>query len=149
MNTFSIFGLCCTFAAIFSGCGSKPEFETAPATGQVTLDGKPVVAGSVVFTPPQGWPARGELDAEGRFSLSTYEPGDGAIVGPHEIVVISQTGPDPSEHFERAPSAPTKWLIPERYGSRKSSGLAFQVEPGEANDISLELFTDPRRQASK
>ena len=148
MIRLSIIVLCCA-CFTFGGCNSKTEFETAPAVGRVTLDGKPVVSGSVVFTPPQGWPARGELDAEGRFTLTTYEPDDGAIVGPHEIVVIAQTGPDPNEHFERALSAPTKWLIPERYGSRKSSGLVYDVKSGEANDVTLELFTDPRRQASR
>jgi hypothetical protein len=134
-------------ATFVVGCGSGNEFETAPAAGRVTLDGKPVAEGSVVTTPAQGWPARGELDADGRFTLSTYKPGDGAILGPHEIVVIAQSGPDPSEHFERPPPAPTKWLIPERYGSRATSGLSFTVEKGRQNEINLELFTDPRRAA--
>jgi hypothetical protein len=130
-------GCCC-------GCGSQP-FETAKVTGSVTLDGNPVTEGSVLFTPAQGWPARGELDAQGRFTLSTYEDQDGAIVGQHEIAIIAQSGPDPSEHFERPPPAPTKWLIPERYGSRATSGLRYEVKMGEPNEVALELYSNPNR----
>lgn len=149
MNRLLASWLFCTIAALVAGCSSSPQFETAQAAGRVTLDGKPVTQGSVVFTPPQGWPARGELDAEGRFTLSTYETGDGAILGQHEIVVIAQSGPDPSEHFERPPPAPTKWLIPERYGSRTTSGLTYEVHKDQPNEITLELFTDPRRNAAR
>ena len=91
--------ICCAAVSIlFCGCDSRP-FETSKVTGRVTLDDKPVSEGTVVFNPPQGWPARGELDAQGNFTLSTYEDQDGAIVGPHEIVIIAQSGPDPSDHF--------------------------------------------------
>lgn len=145
-STILLIGVVVAFGV---GCGSKAEFETAKAAGRVTLDGKPVTEGSVVFTPVRGWPARGELDEEGRFTLSTYKPGDGAIVGPHEIAVLAMSGPDPTEHFERPPPAPTKWLVPERYGNRSSSGLAYEVKSGESNEIELELFSDPRRSASK
>lgn len=128
-----------------AGCGSKPPFETAKVTGSVTLDGKPVSEGSVVFNPPRGWPASGELDAQGHFTLSTYEDQDGAIVGPHEIAVIALSGPPPSEDVERMPPAPAKWLMPERYGNRATSGLRYEVKAGEPNEVTLELFTDPRK----
>jgi len=142
------------FSIIFlvgiTGCsGKQQQLETAPVSGIVTLDGKVVTQGSVIFTPPQGWPAKGELDAEGRFTLSTYKQGDGAIVGGHAVAVIAESGVDPSEHFERPPPAPVKWLIPERYGSRTTSGLTAEVKSGEPNEVTLELFTDPRRSASR
>ena len=149
MNRFSAIWLLGMAVSLGVGCGSKTEFETAKAAGRVTLDGKPVTEGSVVLTPARGWPARGELDGEGRFTLSTYEQGDGAILGPHEIAVLAMSGPDPSEHFERPPPAPTKWLVPERYGNRATSGLTYEVKPGESNEIKLELFSDPRRSASR
>lgn len=142
------YSLFCIMVVCCCGCGSQP-FETAKVTGSVTLDGKPVTEGSVLFTPSQGWPARGELDAQGHFALSTYEDQDGAIVGKHEITIIAQSGPDPSEHFERPPPAPTKWLIPERYGNRTTSGLTYEVKEGEPNEVTLELFTDPNRGTSR
>src|SRR5690606_26352927 len=91
----------CLLVVCLAGCGKKQPFETAKVTGSVTLDGKPVTEGSVLFTPAQGWPASGKLDTEGHFTLSTYEDQDGAIVGKHEIAIIAQSGPDPSEYFER------------------------------------------------
>ncbi|TWT36470.1 hypothetical protein KOR34_13760 [Posidoniimonas corsicana] len=126
------------------GCGGR-EFETAAASGVVTLDGKPVTSGSVVFTPEQGWPAQGELDAEGRFVLSTFEDADGAIVGEHRVAVIAQTGEDASQHFEKPPTQPVRSLVPDRYASKMTSGLLVEVRPGAENDFELKLTSQKQR----
>lgn len=129
--------------AILVGCGDG-RLPTAPVSGVVTLDGKPVTSGAVVFTPDHGWPAQGELDSDGRFVLSTYEEGDGAILGEHRIVVIAQTGDDPEEHFERPPSKPIKSLVPDRYANKATSGLSYEVKPGESNEVQLPLLSKGR-----
>ena len=126
--------------AIAVGCGDG-RFPTAPVSGVVTLDGKPVSSGTVIFTPKQGWPAKGTLDSEGRFTLTTYREGDGAILGLNQIIVFAVTEDDPNEHFERPPSKPARSLIPERYGSQATSGLSHDVKAGETNIVQLDLVS--------
>lgn len=72
------------------GCGSG--LETARVEGKVTHSSKPVTAGTIVFTPVDdagktrdGKPALAEVQEDGSFSLRTYEPGDGAILGKHRV----------------------------------------------------------------
>lgn len=84
------------------GCGGGGEHGVAKAGGTVTLDGKPVPDLVVTFTPQAaagtanpGKSATGRTDAAGKFTLSTYEMEDGAIVGSHQVAV-SLDGPNPT-----------------------------------------------------
>ncbi|MCC6511553.1 MAG: hypothetical protein IT423_20810 [Pirellulaceae bacterium] len=81
---------------VLSGCGGSNEYETTPVRGVVTCHGKPVANATVNFTPlpeegrPKGQRGRvalGLTDNEGRFTLTTYQDGDGAIVGKHTVTV--------------------------------------------------------------
>jgi hypothetical protein len=76
------------------GC-SKSSFDLAPAGGVVTVDGVPFTTGNVMFAPiatgddsRAGRPAMGRLQSDGSFVLSTYEEGDGAVVGEHWVHII-------------------------------------------------------------
>ncbi len=80
--------------AHLTGCGSHP-YELAPARRQVTLDGEPITGAKVMFAPvakngsqKSGKPAFGMLERGGEFTLSTYQPDDGAVVGVHWVTVI-------------------------------------------------------------
>lgn len=78
-----------------SGCG-RSDFQTAQVTGRVVCEGKPVADAMVYFEPlgsgsnalagKQGF---SYTDAEGKFEISTYEPGgkDGAVIGKHRVRV--------------------------------------------------------------
>src|SRR5438067_1061279 len=61
-----------------AGCGSG----LYPVRGKVTYpDGKPVTEGMVVFeskSEEARVTARGEIQSDGSFALSTHKPGDGA-----------------------------------------------------------------------
>jgi hypothetical protein len=79
------------------GCGGGGDFATASATGTVLCDGKPVEGAMVYFEPVKegsGSPVVGKQgfawsDANGKFVISTYEPGgeDGAVIGKHRVRV--------------------------------------------------------------
>lgn len=82
---------------LMTGC-SKSPFDLAPVHGKVTIDGKPVPAGRVMFAPiakgesrEVGKPAFGTLQPDGTFTLTTFEEGDGAVVGEHWVTIF---GPD-------------------------------------------------------
>lgn len=74
-----------------SGCGPSRDPNlppTAYVSGQVTYNGKPVDQGTVTFHPiGVGNPGVGLLDENGKFELSTYTPGDGAVVGQHSVTI--------------------------------------------------------------
>ena len=69
--------------AAIAGCERGPN--TVPVSGKVSYNGTPLEFGSVMFQPPSGQPALGEIQSDGTFSLSTYRPGDGAVVGRHKV----------------------------------------------------------------
>ncbi len=82
-------------SVLLAGCGGgKP---VAPGEGTATLNGTPVTSGFVGFTPIAtseeklpGKPATGAIGSDGHFVLSTYEQGDGAVIGRHRVAVTPQ-----------------------------------------------------------
>ncbi len=80
--------------AVLLGCNEAP-FPVAPVSGKVTLDGRPLTQGKVMFAPVRtasnievGKPAIGVIQRDGSFVLTTYRNGDGAVVGEHWVTVF-------------------------------------------------------------
>src|SRR5690606_8125533 len=67
------------FHFILLGCGSPGTAPTVPVEGTLLHNGKPATAARIVFTPASGRPAVGNTDEQGRFTLSTFAPDDGAV----------------------------------------------------------------------
>jgi hypothetical protein len=89
---------CVSYVALLvclvSGCNRSP-YELAPVSGLVTIDGHPLSDAKVMFAPiargnnrDSGKPAFGQLVTDGSFTLTTYNEGDGAIVGEHWVTII-------------------------------------------------------------
>ena len=87
--------------ATVAGCGGGPPYKTAKISGKVAYeDGTPIKAASIrlqfvsqaepidLKTRPKDGTA--EVNAEGAFdSVSTWKPGDGAILGEHKVCVLA------------------------------------------------------------
>ncbi len=59
-----------------------------PVKGKVTYKGKPLAHGVVVFEPDgYGREARGKLESDGTFILTTIEKGDGVVPGECRVYV--------------------------------------------------------------
>jgi hypothetical protein len=81
---------------LMSGCSSG-DLPTAQVTGRVVCEGKGVEGAMVYFEPLPGSGTNAMAgkqgfsytDAEGKFVISTYEPGgqDGAVIGKHRVRV--------------------------------------------------------------
>ncbi len=100
--------------------------SVAPAQGRVTFDGNPVTNASVQFTPQggsetsgslTGKSAAGDLDADGRFVLSTYAAKDGAIIGRHRVTVMAND-----------PAQPLPGKLDENYEVEIKAGTDNQFE---------------------
>jgi hypothetical protein len=119
-----------------AGCGpSRPE--TVPVSGRVTLDGRPVEGATVMFSPEaEGRPATGTTDAEGNFTLKTFEPGDGALLGKHRVTVtkVESSGVQADRDGLSGEIEPggiqRTWIVPQHYSRAESSGLTVEVQPG-------------------
>jgi hypothetical protein len=113
------------------GCGSS---RTVPVRGQVVWDDGTPAGDLVGYTveatvPGSAVSARGDIVADGRFSLSTFVEGDGAEPGAHQVSVA------PIPRGETDP--PPKTKLPARYADARKSGLTLTVERGKSNDVTL------------
>lgn len=80
---------------ILVGCGGGSDRPSlAPASGIVTLNGEPVEGASLTFIPVAGGrPGSAITDAQGRYTIKTYQDAPGAIIGEHKVAVIKISGP--------------------------------------------------------
>lgn len=119
------------------GCGpAEKRVATAPVKGKVVYKGAPVTTGTVMFIPSGGGPpATGEIQPDGSYSLKTYDPEDGAVVGKHAVTIsaIELATGSPED-----PASDPKLLVPTKYSSSKMSGLTAEVSDGE-NAVDFEL----------
>ncbi|MCG8448800.1 MAG: hypothetical protein MI725_04360 [Pirellulales bacterium] len=132
---FKSFLVVCSTVLMF-GCGNSHHLEIAEVEGVITCDGRPVTQGVVIFIPVKGKRATGKIDSEGRYCLTTYSNGDGAIVGLHKVGVVAYE--DMRQYYlakyaESDSYEMPKAIVAEKYGDPFSSGLTFHVEPGKTN----------------
>jgi len=125
-----------TFSLIVSGCSSDNRTETARVSGMVTYNGEPLRIGSLLFVPVGGGPsAQGNIDADGSFTMGTYELKDGAILGQHKVMITAITAPGGSglpEDVIGGDGAPVS-VIPDKFGDLEKSGLVIDVKSGKNN----------------
>ena len=135
--------LCSALCVFISACHQSLP-ETVPVEGSVKFAGEPLSSGVVTFHPHEiaeglpRRPAKGHLDAQGRFQLSTFRPGDGAVPGTYRVTVHSYLN-RPDKLDDAAVYEP-QWRIPQRYGDPAASQLSAAVSAQEPSvEISLEL----------
>lgn len=113
--------------------------SVTPVNGKVFYRGSPAVGAEIVFRPVQAAAkkraesARGRIEADGSFCLTTYRAFDGAAVGEHQVS-ITWYPPSPANGGPRGANR-----LPERYASPETSKLTAVVESGSRNDFVFEL----------
>lgn len=116
-SVYSLLSLSLAVLFFATGCDSRPT--RVKVSGKVLVDGKPLTKGFLDFVPEKGRKASGSIDENGNFELTCFEPGDGALIGIHQIQV---TANDPIN------DTTTKWLAPKKYADRRTSGLVEKIE---------------------
>lgn len=124
-------------AVAAAGCGPRRP-TVVPASGIVTLNGKPLPGGFVRIVPTASRPATGEIGPDGRFSLGTFTAADGCVPGTHGVEVI---GPLPAGG-EAAPAVPAPTItVPARYRAVETSGLTITIT-APTSDLSILLTSE-------
>lgn len=144
----ALFILLGSAAMMVCGCGrSLPE--TAIVRGQVTVGTNPLTEGMITFFPEKGRAATSRIEPDGTFRLTTFKPGDGAILGQHRVTIDAvklsgAVGPVPTSFEEELvmggiPSGgQVVWLVPQEYATLQTTKLTAEVKPGE-NEIDFDL----------
>jgi hypothetical protein len=147
-----------------AGCSGGSDVGTVPVSGTVTVDGNPIEGATVSFVPQgeEGRSASGLTDAEGKFSLTTVQSGDGAVPGQYKVAISKITGSAGStstaagggtpsqEEMQKAMEASMKQAmssrppevkeeIPPKYTNPDTSGLDREVVSSGDNNFAFEL----------
>lgn len=115
------------------------------------MDGEPLAATVVVFSPDNGRPSRGRTDAEGKYELTYIGETRGAKIGHHRVEIApNEEGEDESEieaatagesvSTPTSPAKPAKPKVPMRYNTE--STLKADVKAGE-NVFDFKLESKP------
>ena len=126
-----------------SGCGpAKPQ--TYPSGGVIKYsDGSPLVDARILFRAVGTSPvisASGSTDAQGRFELTTFEPGDGAIEGQH-MAAIMPFIPDDFDGMSAAERQRAMFPIDPDFKDFEKSNLKFTVTTNPAeNQFEVEVW---------
>src|SRR5262245_18383658 len=142
---FSIAGVV-GLSLLLAGCGADANRpQDAPVSGKVTHKGKLLTAGDVVFTPTGGAAshiATGQIGPDGSYRLTTFNTGDGAVLGTHKVTVTARSSVD-LEKMNKLKSGKIAYklppsLLPPKYSKVDSTPLQYTVEDRE-NTINIEL----------
>lgn len=117
------------------GCGSGSE--TIAVSGVVTHNSKPLADADVAFIPAEGRPAYGRSDSNGRFTLTTFNDGDGALPGEHVVTIMKSVEVKPAT--DTNPYAEYKSVVPVKYGRPQESPLTATVENGSEMEFSFDV----------
>jgi hypothetical protein len=119
-------------ALLATGCGGGEETDpnVVPASGTVTLDGKPLEGASVTFSGP-GQGGVGVTDAAGKYEITHFRAGKGVRPGQYSVMITKQVMADGKPLPAGAESAVelnTKDLVPPQYNV--GTTLKANVEAG-------------------
>ena len=117
---------------VSTGCGkTKPNGhkDVFPVRGIVIYRGKPAAGAEIALHPMGELPTKAlcpcaTTDKEGRFALTTYEPGDGAPAGQY-VVTIVWPGVPP----QNMPGDPGPDRMGGRYNDRNKPAWCVEVKP--------------------
>jgi hypothetical protein len=117
-----------------AGCGGPRLY---PVHGKVTwengAEARELAGGLVICESVDGGVgARGDIEKDGSFRLSTYKPGDGLLPGKHRVAVV--------EYSPKEPPPPP--IIDRTFSRVESSGLEINAERT-TNEVTLKVRRAP------
>ncbi|MCL2120136.1 MAG: hypothetical protein FWH27_17095 [Planctomycetaceae bacterium] len=127
-------------AALMAGCGGKPGLR-----GKVVFsdDQSPVTKGIVVFENESDKSvARGELDQNGNYAVSSLKANDGIAPGKYRVYLTN------TENYKPNPGGGLEILentVDFKYHKPDSSGLTVDVKKSTTFDFEVDRFDPSKR----
>jgi hypothetical protein len=119
---------------LLPGCSRAPRL--AKVSGRVTVGGHTLSTGTITFHNENGLrPAIGQIQPDGSYVLTTYDVGDGAVVGEH-VVTIAAIKAEPNFH---RPATPEEEAIMVQRGN---TGPKMVYVHGKVESLVAEIYTD-------
>ncbi len=136
---------------LLAGCSK--DYETAPVSGQVTLDGTPLANVGITFVPlaedkqnPNIGPGSlAKTDEEGRFTLRTKEGGKGAVPTEHIVRMSLPVPKGGSGDDLAAPARTSSNLVLPR--NAQDGTLHYTVPPEGTDQADFALTSDPKKRS--
>lgn len=139
----------CLLLACLVGCTGGDEWtakrpKVYPASGVLKVDGKEFEGATVVFhSQTNDVSAQGITDKSGKFRLTTFNQGDGAVAGTHKVVVTKREYEEKKTKFnspeENSVALIPKDVLPKRYGLPETTTVQAEVKSGGSLDIVIEI----------
>lgn len=159
MKRFALLALSAALVCVLvmPGCKGPKLKGLVPAQGVVTLNGTPVEGATVLFSPKtiggEAVSAQAITEKDGKFKMTTIEPGDGVYPSEYNVTVIKDKieGGIPLEEAKDRLENPDKYRgekepeqtvvheIPTKYADINTSGLTVTIPAGGQKDIALTL----------
>ncbi len=146
---FAVTLVAATWVASLVGCGSSDEWSEKrlrvyKVAGTVLLDGNPCPDAMVTFFSDNNpVSATGRTDAEGKFQLTTYKDGDGAVEGSQKVTVVKREFVQQKTRYDSAKESSVallpKELLQKKYMTPTTSGLSYTVASSGKNDFKIEI----------
>jgi hypothetical protein len=139
------------FAIGLSGCGPGDRLAVYPVSGVIKFNGAPMKGGgSIAFLPKESRPGKmpgGTIAEDGTYSLTTYEPDDGALPGEYRVVITQITVEEPESVIDGSgerTKKPTRIVdekdwIPAINADMTRSPLTATVEAKDENKIDFDI----------
>jgi hypothetical protein len=140
-------GVSCLLALALAGCNSPGDnLPRQRVSGTVTLDGKPLERGTILFQPVSELPTGIAVPISG--GQYYIEKAQGLVPGSYKVKISSTPPPVPEPLTAEGtppppgkPTPPPKDLMPERYNSLTI--LTREVKEGVTNTFDFPLETGP------
>lgn len=124
------------------GCGPDLSHlpKTVKAEGIVLLDGKPVEEATVVCIPEDGSEngASAKSDADGKFSLRSFDEKEGAVPGKFRVTV-RKTVLEQTDKNADIGTVNVSYGVPQKYSGGGTSPLRLTIPEEDITDIKFEL----------
>jgi hypothetical protein len=136
--------LCWIALTVIAGCrGGEDKYDRLPFSGTVTLDGKPLASGYVIFMPKDGQPTQSTgMISEGKFEVTKKA---GTVAGKYAVAIFSGAESSTGNAAAGTPEAElaakknTRERVPRKYNI--DSILTVEIERDKENVFRFDLTT--------
>lgn len=140
------FGCIALWGLITAGC-SDGKLKTYPVQGRVVFDDQsaPMFGDVEFFNENHRINARGVINRDGTFTVSTFTDNDGAVAGKHKVIITQNTASPLTARIRQEIQHDHGHLIALEYNDYRTSDLECEIFETRDNEIEFVVKKNPRQ----